>query len=88
MATTGSGVPELVDAIDRFRRHAEGQQATRRRARSAYRLRELIAQRFMAHLERHVLTHGEFEAIVDRIAMREVDPYTAADDLLRRALVP
>ena len=41
----------------------------------------------MAHLERDVLAPGELAAIVDRIAAREIDPYTAADHLLERAPV-
>ena len=86
VATTGQGIPELVEAIAQFRSHSQHVQAARRRTRSEYRLRELVAQRFLAHLERHVLTAGELGAIVDRIAAREVDPYTAANDLLRRAL--
>jgi hypothetical protein len=40
----------------------------------------------MDHLERQVLAPDELGAIVDRIASREVDPYTAANDLLARAL--
>jgi hypothetical protein len=40
----------------------------------------------MDHLERQVLTPGEMGAIVDRIAAREVDPYSAANDLLARAI--
>ena len=28
----------------------------------------------------------EFEAIVDRVAARSIDPYSAADELLARAL--
>jgi LAO/AO transport system kinase len=86
VATTGSGVPELVEAIAQFRAHSERVQAARRKTRSEYRLRELVSQRFMDHLERHVLVTGELGAIVDRIAAREVDPYSAANDLLRRAL--
>ena len=39
----------------------------------------------MTHLERDVLAPGELAAIVDRIAAREVDPYTAANELLGRA---
>jgi LAO/AO transport system kinase len=85
-ATTGQGVKALVDAISQFRAHSERTQALRRRARSEYRLRELVAHRFMEHLEREVLASGELGALVDRIAAREVDPYTAASDLLRRAL--
>jgi LAO/AO transport system kinase len=86
VATTGGGIPELVAAIGRFRAHALATQAARRRTRSEYRLRELVSHRFMDHLERQVLSSGELGAIVDRIAAREVDPYSAANDLLTRAL--
>jgi LAO/AO transport system kinase len=85
-ATTGKGVPELLDAIDRFRQHPAASHARRRRERAEWRLRELISQRFMEHVERRVLEQGEFERILDRIAARETDPYTVADAALRRAL--
>ncbi|MFN7914682.1 MAG: methylmalonyl Co-A mutase-associated GTPase MeaB [Vicinamibacterales bacterium] len=85
VASTGQGVPELEAAIASFRAHAAAQQAARRRSRSAWRLRELVSQRFMARLERDVLAPGEFDAVVQRIAARELDPYSAANDLLARA---
>jgi len=85
-ATSGAGVPELVSAIAAFREHSRGVQSSRRKARSEYRLRELVSQRFMSHLEREVLASGELTGIVERIAARDLDPYTAANDLLRRAL--
>jgi LAO/AO transport system kinase len=88
VATTGAGVAELVSTIAEFRAHAASTQAVRRKTRSEYRLRELVSQRFMDHLERTVLAPDELGAIVDRIASREVDPYTAANDLLERALRP
>jgi LAO/AO transport system kinase len=86
VATTGAGVAELVAAIEQFRAHSDGVQAARRKVRSEYRLRELISHRFMEHLEREVLGSGELRSMVDRIAARELDPYTAASDLLRRAV--
>jgi LAO/AO transport system kinase len=85
VATTGEGIPELVDRIADFRSHSAATQAARRRTRSEYRLRELVSQRFVDHLERQVLGEGELAAIVDRIAARDIDPYTAAIELLRRA---
>lgn len=88
VATTGAGITELDQAIAAFRAHGAPRQEARRRSRSAYRLRELVAQRFMAHLEREVLADGEFDGIVDRVAARELDPYSAAHDLLARALAP
>ena len=85
-ATTGGGVSELAAEIERFRRHASATRSDRRRVRAEYRLRELVSRRFMEHLDRDVLHHGELEALLDRIAIRELDPYTAASDLLARAL--
>jgi LAO/AO transport system kinase len=86
VATTGRGVPELVDAIAAFRAHSTSAQAARRKSRGEYRLREIVAQRFMDHLERDVLASGELGSMVDRIAARDLDPYTAANELLERAL--
>jgi len=86
VATSGQGVAQVVEAIWQFREHSARTQAVRRRTRSEYRLRELVSARFMDHLERQVLGAGELGAVVDRIAARELDPYTAANDLLRRAL--
>ena len=40
----------------------------------------------MAHLEREVLAPGELDKMVDRIAERELDPYSAANELLQRSM--
>jgi LAO/AO transport system kinase len=88
VATSGAGLPELLSAIGQFRAHSEATQSARRRTRSEYRLRELVAHRFMTYLERDVLAAGELAAIVDRIAARDIDPYTAADRLLQRVDLP
>src|SRR4029079_13351263 len=82
VATSGAGVEDLLAGVGQVRAHAAPTQAARRKARSEYRLRELTAQRFMDRLEREVLAQGELASIVDRIAARELDPYTAADELL------
>lgn len=85
-ATTGEGVPALLDAIDRFRTHTAGTLGERRRARAEWRVRELLAHRFVQHVERNVLGAGEFDRLLDRIAAREIDPYSAVDEISRRAL--
>jgi LAO/AO transport system kinase len=85
-ATSGRGIPELLEAVERFRAHAGASRADRARVRADWRMRELIAQRFLQHVERVVLAPGEFDAILDRIAGRELDPYTAVDGVLARAL--
>ena len=85
-ATSGKGVPELLQEIDRFRAQSPRSQGTRRRARAEWRLRERLAQRFVQHVERRVLQTGEFEQLLDRIAAREIDPYSAVDDIFARAV--
>ena len=85
-ATTGRGVAELLETIRRFRAHSEGTRARRLKARNEFRLRDLLTHRFMEFVERDLIGAAEFEALVDRIARREIDPYTAASDILARAL--
>jgi LAO/AO transport system kinase len=85
-ATTGRGVDELLAAIDRFRAHTAALQDGRRRGRAEYRLRELLGDRLVRRVEQHVLEPGDLSRIVDRIAAREIDPYTAVDRVIVRAM--
>jgi len=85
-ATTGRGVPALWTAIKAFRSHSEAGRHERRRARGEFRLRERLTHTFLDHVERHVLAPGELEQVLENIASRAVDPYSAAADILRRAL--
>jgi LAO/AO transport system kinase len=85
-ATTGRGVPELWAAIQRFRTHTEATREARRLARGEFRLRDLLTYKFLDHVERHVLAPGEFEHLVKQIAARQIDPYSAAADVLKRTL--
>lgn len=85
-ATTGRGVPELIDMIDRFREQSVDTLGARRRARAEWRLREILGRKFMLHLEANVFGPGEFGQWLDRISAREVDPYGAADQVMARAL--
>jgi len=85
-ATSGAGVPELLDAIERFRARPSQDGDARRRVRSEFRLRELLADRFLEYVSREVLRDGEFEALLKRIAGRAVDPYSAANEIVERTL--
>jgi len=82
-ATSGVGVPELIDAIQKFRAHSEAMRGIRQRTRQEYRLRDLLSHRFMQLVE-ETLPAGELQRVVDGIAAREVDPYSAAADIMRR----
>lgn len=85
-ATTGRGVAELWQTIQAFRVHSEATRVRRLKTRSEFRMRELLTHGFLAHLEKRVLGEGELQQVLERIAEREIDPYTAAADILKRAL--
>jgi LAO/AO transport system kinase len=85
-ATTGRGVAELWEAIKAFRSHSESSRVRRLKTRSEFRMRELLTHGFLDHLDKHVLSPGELQQLIEKIAARETDPYTAAADILKRAL--
>src|SRR5687767_3232461 len=85
-ATTGKGIPELAAEIERFRAHTAATLDDRRRARAEFRVQELLAHRFVQHVHDRVLGAGEFQKLLDRIASRETDPYTAVDGIIARSL--
>jgi LAO/AO transport system kinase len=82
-ATNDVGITELWAEIGKFRQQAAGTRANRERGRQAYRLREVLSQRALRQIE-DSLAPGEFDRTVDRITAREIDPYTAAQELLAR----
>ena len=87
-ATTGRGVSELLEMIWRFREQSVDTLGARRRSRAEWRLREILARRFMQHLENDVLAPGDFGRWLDRIAAREVDPYGAAAEMTSGVFLP
>jgi LAO/AO transport system kinase len=84
VGTTGAGIDELLKEIERFRAHAGATLATRRRTRAATQLRAILADRFMARIDREVAA-ADMDELIERVVARETDPYSAADDILRRA---
>ena len=77
------GIAEIAAAIERHRAHlrASGQQATRDRDRAGREF-QLIVQEAALERLRARYAGAAWEALVDRIAAREIDPYTAAAELL------
>ncbi len=83
VAARGTGVPELVREIWRFRAEAPNANAARRRARSEQALREMMVERMLQELQA-VLPDSERAALVDCLSARAVDPYAVVDDLMQR----
>jgi len=87
VAVRGEGVAELVQAVDRHRRHLEatglkhGREVSRARACFIALLRERLLARA---LDRLAAEEGKLDEIAARIAAREADPFELADDLAAR----
>ena len=83
VATDGRGVDELWRAIRDHRAHleADGRLERRRGARLRDELRAIVHERLRAGAEERC--RGErFDRLVEQVTARELDPYTAADQLL------
>jgi GTPase len=86
-ATRGVGVDDLLAAIDGFRTRAADIIAERRRARGGHRVRALLSTPVVERVDAG-LAPGEMDAMVDRVARRQTDPYSAAVALLDRVCRP
>jgi LAO/AO transport system kinase len=84
VATTGDGVADLAGAVDDHRDHLRqtGRMRDRARSRAAAEVRTLLRQDTADLVEAELRRRGGIEAVAERVADRETDPYTVADELL------
>lgn len=86
VAMREEGIGEIAAAVERHRAYLHGgaQLAEHERARIAREF-QLIVQEAALERARAEVGAEAWEALVQRIARREIDPYTAADEVLARA---
>src|SRR5262245_29920002 len=82
----GSGIPELAEKIAEHRAHieAEGTLEERRARNLRNEVLELAASRMRRRLEAAVADDETIQDLLDRVVKREIDPASAAKDLLER----
>ena len=85
-ATRAIGIDELWRQIGRYREHSAEQQTDRRRERQRVRLRDLLARQLVHRVE-VALPAGEIDRMAERVATRELDPYSAVSELIATATV-
>jgi LAO/AO transport system kinase len=87
VATEDRGTDAVLEAVDAFRVRAEksGLLARKQRAHLRQQFEETLRARLLDRLEKRALGKGERERILDRLAARETDPFTATDEVLRKA---
>jgi LAO/AO transport system kinase len=90
VATTDQGVDALLRAVETFRAQADasGILARKKRAHLRQQLEDTLRARLMASVQARVLTPEETERTVDRLEAREIDPFTAADEILKKMGLP
>jgi LAO/AO transport system kinase len=86
VAATDQGVDTLLEAIARYLATARGSGELERRRRGHLRrlFEETLRERLMARVRTRALPAAELERVVARLEKREVDPFTAADEVLGR----
>jgi len=85
-AVDGGGVEELMAKLDEHRAHieAEGTLAERRRRNLRSEVLAIATQRLRRELEQAVTDDPRFKELLDRVVARELDPASAARQILAR----
>ena len=85
-AAKGEGVAELAEKITEHRAHieAEGTLEERRARNLRNEVLELAAARMRRRLESTIAEDSSVEELLDRVVRRELDPASAATELLDR----
>ena len=86
VATLDQGITELMAAVEAFRTRAEasGLLKAKQRQHLQQQFEQTLQDRLMRKVRKDVLPKAEAERLVDRMSAREIDPFSAADDVLRR----
>jgi LAO/AO transport system kinase len=84
VATSGEGIPGLRDGLMAFVAASAGDgRVARRRERAEMRFLGVLVERFLRDVRGRLLPGARFQSIVNDIAERRMDPYTAADRVIR-----
>lgn len=86
VAVEDRGTRELLAAVEDFRQKADasGLLARKRRAQVRRQLQDTVRDRLLEHVWSRLVTTEERERLVDRLLARDLDPFTAADEVLRK----
>jgi LAO/AO transport system kinase len=84
VASADRGIDEVLAAVDAFRARAAPSLQRKKRADLKRQFVETLQERVLAQVRRRALSPEQLEATVDRLAAREIDPFTAADEVIRR----
>jgi LAO/AO transport system kinase len=84
IGSTGEGVPALWEVVQQHRAHisSSGELDRRRRFRLREELREIVARR-LEQKAREICTGDRWDQLQDGVIARSLDPWSAADEMLK-----
>jgi LAO/AO transport system kinase len=84
VASEDRGTADVVAAVDAFRQRADttGILARKRRAHLRHQFEEAVRERLMRHVFTSVVSPEALETLVDQLASRSLDPWSAAEATL------
>lgn len=84
IATEGKGVESLVGEINEIiSRRDQKFKASRKKKMISWLLKDIVSEKIYKAVAENVKI-SEFEGYIERIYKREIDPYTVADEIIRR----
>jgi len=84
-ALTGEGIGEFVETIEKHRTYLkQGALDTQRKATAEIELIEALKQKITQTIIQDLRQKGEWVRTTEKILAREIDPYSAADNLLKQ----
>jgi LAO/AO transport system kinase len=88
VAKENKGIVDLVDEIENHKKYLKKTNMfdIQRRKRYEAELVEIIRKRLMNFIFDESTFKGKFELLIDQISKKEVDPYTAADEILGKII--
>ncbi len=86
IAPTGEGLEELVEVVDRHFQHLVDtkRMGKFRLAKSRADFMAVLEETLSRYVLEDLLSDGDLESLVESIAQRKTDPYTAAEEILAR----
>lgn len=86
-AVNGKGIEEMVDAMLEHKKYliSSGKIEHRRQERARLELTEAIEHSLRLHVN-ETLDNGRFQNLAAALAMRQIDPYSAAEEVVKKTL--
>lgn len=88
IASKGEGIEAVVDSIEEHQKYLydSGEIVKIRKARIKNEVTAMLNDRVNRYIDRNVVATDEFDALVEKLQGREIEPYSVVDDIVGKVL--